>query len=177
MVATRRRQRRHGGQRRHRHRRRDGFGDDGPAGSTSAPSGGGGTIRIAAQKPAATLDPIAMQDLGAYGMVQQSFEFLATLGEDGAIAPGLAESWEANADGTVWTFKLREGVKWQDGTDFTSADVAATLDRLAAAGNAGLKGVIDAGSVDSSDPEPRSSPCSHRTATSRTSCRSSMPSR
>jgi peptide/nickel transport system substrate-binding protein len=123
-----------------------------PSGTTAAPGGSGGTVRIAAQKPAATLDPIGMQDLGAYGMVQQSFEFLATLGDEGAIAPGLAESWEANADGTVWTFKLRQGVKWHDGTDFTSADVAATLDRLAAAGNAGLKGVIDAGSVDSSDP-------------------------
>src|SRR6187200_1501047 len=58
-----------------------------PSGTTAAPSGSGGTVRIAAQKPAATLDPIGMQDLGAYGMVQQSFEFLATLGDEGAIAP------------------------------------------------------------------------------------------
>ena len=71
-----------------------------------------------------------MQDLGTYGMIAQCFEFLCTLGDEGAIAPGLAESWESNEDGTVWTFHLRQGVKWHDGTDFTSADVAATLDRL-----------------------------------------------
>jgi peptide/nickel transport system substrate-binding protein len=123
-----------------------------PSGTTAAPSGGGGTIRVATQRPAATLDPIAMQDLGAYGVIAQCFEFLCTLGDEGEIAPGLAESWEPNEDGSVWTFNLRQGVKWHDGTDFTSADVAATLDRLAAAANAGLQGVIAEGSVDASDP-------------------------
>jgi peptide/nickel transport system substrate-binding protein len=142
-------------------------GDDEPEASTpdtasgdtaSAPSSAtasatpGGTIRVATQKPAATLDPIAMQDLGAYGLIAQSFEFLAALGDAGDIGPGLAESWTPNDDATVWTFALRQGVKWHDGTDFTSADVAASLDRLATAGNSGLKGVIDVGSVDASDP-------------------------
>ena len=124
-----------------------------PDTTAAAPSGGGtGTIRIATQKPAGPIDPIAMQDLGTYGVVAQCFEFLCTLGDEGAIAPGLAESWESNEDGSVWTFHLRQGVKWHDGTDFTSADVAATLDRLSAAANAGLDGVIGQGSVDASDP-------------------------
>jgi peptide/nickel transport system substrate-binding protein len=144
--------------------------DDGEAGGDTAapgetapdttPSAGtegggatpGGAIRVATQKPAGPLDPVAMQDLGTYGVVSQCFEFLCTLGDNGDIAPGLAESWEPNEDGSVWTFKLRQGVKWQDGSDFTSADVAATMDRLAAADNAGLKGVIAAGAVDASDP-------------------------
>ena len=112
----------------------------------------GGTIRVATQKPAGPLDPIAMQDLGTYGVVSQCFEFLCTLGDDGDIAPGLAETWTPNDDGTVWTFALRQGVMWHDGTPFTSADVAATFDRLSAADNAGLKGVIGAGSVDTTDP-------------------------
>lgn len=121
--------------------------------TTAAPSGGGtGTIRVATQKPAGPLDPITMQDLGTYGIIAQCFEFLCTLGDGGDIAPGLAESWEPNDDGSVWTFHLRQGVKWQDGTDFTSADVAATFDRLSAANNAGLAGVIAEGSVDTSDP-------------------------
>ena len=97
-------------------------------------------IRVAAQRPV-TLDPIAMQDLSAYGLVAQSFEFLCTLSADASdIAPGLAESWTPNSDNTVWTFKLRQGVTWQDGTPFSSADVVATMERLVAAGTAGIKG-------------------------------------
>jgi peptide/nickel transport system substrate-binding protein len=112
----------------------------------------GGVIRVASQKPAGPLDPVGMQDLASYGIVAQSFEFLASLGEAGDIGPGLAESWESNDDGSVWTFNLRQGVKWQDGSDFTAADVAATMDRLVEYGNSGLKGVIDLGAVDASDP-------------------------
>ena len=104
------------------------------------------------RRPAGPLDPINMQDLGTYGLIAQCFEFLVTLGDDGELAPGLAESWEPNEDGTVWTFQLRQGVKWQDGGDFTSADVAATMDRLVVAENAGLHGVIAEGAVDATDP-------------------------
>ncbi|MCU1361989.1 MAG: peptide transporter substrate-binding protein, partial [Ilumatobacteraceae bacterium] len=128
-------------------------GTDAAGGTTPPAAGTGGTIRVATEKPAGALDPVAMQDLGSYGIVAQSFEFLATLGTDD-IAPGLATEWSSNADGSVWTFKLREGVKWQDPASgsLTSADVAATFDRLVAAGNSGLKGVIDVGSVDTTDP-------------------------
>jgi peptide/nickel transport system substrate-binding protein len=114
----------------------------------------GGTIRIAYQKPAATLDPIAMQDLGGYGIVAQSFEFLCTqqtIGDPGGLAPGLATEWTPNEDGTVWTFKLREGVKWQNGATFSSADVVATMERLVAAGNSGLKGVLEPGGAVATD--------------------------
>lgn len=44
------------------------------------------------------------------------------------VVPNLAESWEANADATEYTFKLREGVKWSDGTPFTTADLAFTVE-------------------------------------------------
>jgi len=126
----------------------EGGGNEGGGGGTPQQ---GGTIRVANLKPVST-DPVGMQDLPGYGVVAQCFEFLTALGDDGDIAPGLAESWKPNADGSVWTFKLREGVKWQDGKDFSSKDVAATMDRLAKAGNSGLTGVIDVGSVDDSDP-------------------------
>ncbi len=132
-----------------------------PAGSPGAsPSGGaaaspgqtGGTIRVAVQRPAATLDPIAMQDLAAYGLLAQSFEFLVALDPATSdIGPGLATEWTPNDDNTVWTFKLRTGVKWQNGGDFTADDVVATMDRLAEAGNAGLGGVIEKGSTKAVD--------------------------
>jgi peptide/nickel transport system substrate-binding protein len=131
-----------------------GGGSAATSGGTSAGSGTGtpgGTIKVASQKPAGPLDPVAMQDLGTYGIIAQCFEYLTTLG-DNDIAPGLAEKWTPNSDGSEWTFELRKGVKWQDGTDFTSADVAATMDRMVDAGNSGLKGIIEKGAVDSSDP-------------------------
>jgi peptide/nickel transport system substrate-binding protein len=102
----------------------------------------GGTLRIAAQKPAAKLDPVAMADLGTYTPVVTCFEYLC-MGLGGTLSPMLAEKWSPNTDGSVWTFNLRKGVKWHDGKPFTSADVVATLDRLSASN---LKAYIKAGS-------------------------------
>lgn len=49
----------------------------------------------------------------------------------GAVTiPGLAESWEPNAAGDVWTFNLREGVTFHDGSEFTADDVVATFQRV-----------------------------------------------
>jgi peptide/nickel transport system substrate-binding protein len=129
----------------------DGDGGGGGGGGGGGTPQQGGTLKLANQKPVST-DPVGMQDLPGYGVVAQCFEFLCTLGDTGDIAPGLAETWTPNEDGSVWTFQLRQGVKWQDGKDFTSADVAATMDRLAKFGNSGLTGVIEEGSVDASDP-------------------------
>ncbi|MEP6638416.1 MAG: ABC transporter substrate-binding protein [Chloroflexota bacterium] len=125
-------------------------------GSAPAASGGkvGGTIRVAAQRPSGPLDPIAMQDLGSYGTTAASFEFLCTADPSGSlvnIVPGLALKWTPDATGKVWVFDLRQGVKWHDGTDFTSADVVATMERLVTAGNSGLKGVLPAGGAVATD--------------------------
>ena len=115
----------------------------------------GGTIRCAIQRPV-SIDPVAMQDLGGYGIVAQSFEFLCgqnTTGDPGGLSPALAASWEANEDGTVWTFKLNTNAKWQhDSSPLTADDVVATMERLVAAGNSGLKGVLPAGGAVATDP-------------------------
>ncbi len=99
------------------------------------------------------LDPINMLDLGTYSVVASAFEYLVGLNEDGSGnigTRGLAESWSPNDDGTQWTFNLREGVTWHDGTPFTSAAVAATIDRMVVAG-AGLAGVVSEGAVETPD--------------------------
>ena len=125
----------------------------GSAAASAAPSAAqGGTIRVAIQRPV-KVDPILMQDLGGYGIVSQSMEFLCTLTPKDlvTIGPGLATEWTPNDDRSVWTFKLRQNVKWHDGTPFTADDVVATMERLVAAGNSGLKGVLPAGGAKATD--------------------------
>ncbi|MBI2910228.1 MAG: hypothetical protein HYX92_21510 [Chloroflexi bacterium] len=46
------------------------------------------------------------------------------------VIPDLAERWEASPDGNAYTFHLRQGVKWHDGTSFTAEDVRSSLDRI-----------------------------------------------
>ena len=123
------------------------------AASPAASAASGGRIRVAIQRPV-SVDPVAMQDLGGYGIVSQSMEFLCTLTPKDlvTIGPGLATEWTPNSDGSVWTFKLRQNVKWHDGTPFTADDVVATMERLVAAGNSGLKGVLPAGGAKATDP-------------------------
>lgn len=122
--------------------------------ATEAPAVAGGDIIAGIQTGDANsgLDPINMLDLGTYAVLSQSFEYLVGLGSDGNIAAtALATEWSPNADASVWTFKLRPGVTWQDGgTPLTSADVVATIERMVEVG-AGLAGVVSAGGAEAPD--------------------------
>lgn len=112
----------------------------------------GGTVLVGIQEGQA-LDPLNMLDFGTYSVCSSSFEYLVGLADDmsGDIGNGgLAESWSPNDDGTAWTFNLREGVTWHDGSAFTSADVAATIDRMVEVG-AGLAGVVSMGNTETPD--------------------------
>ncbi len=51
------------------------------------------------------------------------------------IVPALAESWTASEDGLVYTFKLRQGVTWHDGTPFTAADIVWSYTTLPPSGD------------------------------------------
>jgi peptide/nickel transport system substrate-binding protein len=57
------------------------------------------------------------------------YEPLLRYDDKGNLIPWLAKSWSMSDDGKVWTFNLRQGVKWQNGEDFTSADVKFSLER------------------------------------------------
>lgn len=60
------------------------------------------------------------------------FEGLTRIGSNSEVLPDLAESWTVSDDGKVYTFKLRTGVKFHDGADFSAADVKFSLDRARA---------------------------------------------
>ncbi|MGB0844357.1 MAG: ABC transporter substrate-binding protein [Alphaproteobacteria bacterium] len=60
------------------------------------------------------------------------FEGLTRIDENGTVRPALATSWTISADGKVYTFALASGVKFHDGTSFTSADAVFSLNRAMA---------------------------------------------
>lgn len=63
---------------------------------------------------------------------QNVFEGLTRIGPDGAVLPGLAKGWTVSDDGLTYSFTLRDGVKFHDGTAFDSADVLFSIDRAMA---------------------------------------------
>ena len=69
-----------------------------------------------------SLDPSYTNNSFAAPFLTNLFEGLVTYDENGEIAPGNAESWDVNEDMTVYTFHLREGLKWSDGTPLTAED-------------------------------------------------------
>ncbi len=94
-------------------------------------------------------------DVGGIGVLGLTGEFLA-VNETGELKPWLAESWEPNADASEWTFTIRQGVTFNDGTPMTAKDVAATFDRLADPANKSnalsvFKGVLTAGNTTAPD--------------------------
>ena len=112
----------------------------------------GGSIKLAMSPPGSEgVNPITMIDLVTYNVCAQVFEYLVRSASDLSIVPQLATEWSGSSDGKTWTFKLREGVMWQDGTPFTSADVVATMDKLVEAGNSALTGTLSAGGTTAPD--------------------------
>jgi peptide/nickel transport system substrate-binding protein len=87
----------------------------------------GGTLRTGLQLPGSDLDPIKVNNQGALAVLSQSGEFLIFSDRELKPVPRLAESWKPNGDGSKWTFKIRQGVKYQDGKPLTAEDVAATF--------------------------------------------------
>ena len=86
----------------------------------------GGTIRM-------QMDVKAMKDPRTHDWTQISIfsagwlEYLVEYNSDGSFKPMLLSSWEANSDATQYVLKIREGVKWNNGDDFTAEDVARNI--------------------------------------------------
>ena len=91
-------------------------------------AGGEMTVAITADPPGWDPTVSTSQEI-ARVTYHNVFEGLVRLDRSGNIVPALAESWETSDDGLTWTFKIREGVKFHDGSDMTLDDVVAAFER------------------------------------------------
>jgi peptide/nickel transport system substrate-binding protein len=90
-----------------------------------------GGVFISAQNNEATgLDPQLVPAFSRSRRSPMLYNQLVRYDADMNPVPELAESWEVSKDSLTWTFKLRQGVKFHDGQEMTSADVKFTFDRL-----------------------------------------------
>lgn len=89
----------------------------------------GGDVVVSIASDAVSMDPHGSNDVPSNQMRRTLYESLVTLTADMEIEPLLATEWEVEDD-TVWTFTLREGVTFHDGTDFTADAVKANFDRV-----------------------------------------------
>ena len=90
----------------------------------------GGTLISAQTTEATGLDPQLVRAFSRSRRSPMMYNQLVRFDPDMTPRPELAESWQVSPDSLTWTFKLREGVKFHDGQELTSADVKFTFDRL-----------------------------------------------
>lgn len=115
----------------------------------------GTDITVALQLEPPHLDPTSAA-AGAIDSVLYSnvFEGLTRFMADGSVVPGLAESWDISEDGLTYTFTLRSGVTFHDGTTMDSEDVKFSLDRARAEDSTNAQKALFAGitNVEALDP-------------------------
>ena len=90
--------------------------------SSQPPQGGqGGTLRLAYLADMAQADPDVFYDIEGNTVILSVYEGLLRYKPDSTeVIPSLAQSWEVSADGLTYTFHLRTGVKFHDGTAFNA---------------------------------------------------------
>jgi peptide/nickel transport system substrate-binding protein len=99
--------------------------------SPSAAGGGGAggsaaTIRVGIVTPTSSINPVTVSDQGGLDMLGQTGEYLCLSDQTLTLQAVLATRWRPDATGSVWTFDIRKGVKFHDGSALTADDVVYT---------------------------------------------------
>ncbi len=90
----------------------------------------GGTLRISHAQTVLDINPLTLSGSAEYVLIDMVYSRLTRMGRDSLPHPDLADRWEANADATEFTYFLRAGVTFHDGTPLTSDDVVATYEAI-----------------------------------------------
>ena len=106
----------------------------GSSGSSSSPSGGsssaagapGAVIKAGIVTPTGAINPVTVADQGGLDMLGQTGEYLCLSTQTLTLKPVLATSWTPNSKSDVWTFKIRQNVKFHNGQALTADDVVYT---------------------------------------------------
>ena len=101
-------------------------------GETTAPANGTAGLDLAVEigPDPETIDPALNSAADSANMIMHAFETLLIVDKDNKVVPGQAESYEVSEDGLTYTFHLRDGLKWSDGTPLTANDFVYSWKRL-----------------------------------------------
>ena len=97
--------------------------------STGSVSTAGFTVQYGSNPE--TLDPALNSAVDGGNTIITVFETLLIINENNEAVPGQAESWTTSEDGLTWTFTMRDGLKWSDGTDLNAKDFEYSFKRMA----------------------------------------------
>ena len=98
-----------------------------------------------------TLDPALNSSVDGANTIITTFEPLLLIDENNEIVPGQAELPEVSEDGLTWTFTMKDGLKWSDGSDLTAKDFEYSFKRLACPDTAAPYGETVVGMIDGYD--------------------------
>ena len=97
--------------------------------TAAAATGSGFTVQLGPNPE--TLDPALNSSVDGANTIITIFEPLLLIDENNEIIPGQAESYTVSEDGLTWTFTMRDGLKWSDGSDLTAKDFEYSFKRMA----------------------------------------------
>ena len=103
----------------------------GGAGGASSGEASANSVDVQVGPTPETIDPALNSAVDGANMILHAFEGLLKFDENNDIVPGLAESYDVSDDGLTYTFHLRDGLKWSDGSDLTAADFEYSWKRVA----------------------------------------------
>ena len=99
----------------------------GTSSSATATGAPGAVIKAGITTPTGAINPVTVADQGGLDMLAQTGEYLCLSEQNLQLAPVLATSWSPNSTADVWTFKIRQGVKFHNGAALTADDVVYSL--------------------------------------------------